>query len=161
MATPLSSWAAWALRNNSLTHVEAHSYIGNFHSASDTSRHRLCSIENKRLDPTSSFLAVTKLRNHMKHWRRNSSELSCISLGAGGQSVVPWFSESPQLCCEEERGVLIFISHTESARPSHTVILELYTIYTDTVPASRATIVKDIRSTVESFCNRFRRFSDR
>ena len=161
MATPLSSWAAWSLRNNSLTHVKAHAYIGNFHSASDTSRHRLCSIENKRLDPTSSFLAVTKLRNRMKHWRGNSSELSCISLAAGGQSVVPWFSESLQLCCEEERDVLICISHSDSARASHTVIPELYTNYTDMLPASRATIVKDIISTVESFCNRFRRFLDR
>ena len=62
---------------------------------------------------------------------------------------------------KKERDVLIFISPAESARASYTVIFELYTSHNDMVPASRATIVKDIRSTVESFCNRFRRFSDR
>ena len=69
--------------------MEAHAYIGNFHAVSDTARHRFCSIENTRLDPTSSFLAVTKLRNRLKYSRRNSSERSCISLAADGQSVVP------------------------------------------------------------------------
>ena len=37
----------------------------------------------------------------MNYCGRNSSELSSISLAAGGQSTVPGFSESPQLCCEE------------------------------------------------------------
>ena len=42
----------------------------------------------------------------------------------------------------------------------HTVIFELYTSQNDMVPASQATFVNDIRSMVESFCNRFRRFSE-
>ena len=134
----------------------------NFHSASDTARHRFCSIENTRLDPTSSFPAVTKLRNWMNYCGRNSSELSCMSSAAGNQSIVPGFSESPQLCCEEgTRGLVDIISPSESARASHTAIFELYTSQNDMEPASRATFVKDIRSMVESFCNRFRCFSDR
>ena len=59
-------------------HTYRSTCLGNFHSASDTARHRFCSIENKRLDPTSSFPAVTKLRNRMNYCRRNSPELSCI-----------------------------------------------------------------------------------
>ena len=94
---------------------------------------------------------------------RNSSELSCMSSAAGNQSIVPGLSEIPQLCCEEgaRRLVDIYISPSESARASHTVIFELYTSQNDMAPASRATFVKDIRAMVESFCNRFRRFSDR
>ena len=95
------------------THVDA--------SASDTARRRFCSIENTRLDPTSFFPAVTKLRNRMNYCGRNSSELSCMSSADGGQSIVPRFSERPQsyYAAKKERGVLIFISPFESARASH------------------------------------------
>ena len=98
---PLSSWPAWALRKKCLTDTHISTCLGIFHSASDTTRHRFCSIENTRLDPTSSFPAVTKSGNRMNYCGRNSSELSCMSSAAGNQSVVPGFSESPHSCCEE------------------------------------------------------------
>ena len=61
--------------------------LGNIHSASDTARRRFCSMTNIILDsPTSSFQALTKLRNRVSFWGRNSSELSCMSSAAGGQS---------------------------------------------------------------------------
>ena len=82
-------------------HTHISTCIGIFHSASDTARHRFCSIENTRLYPMSSSPAVTKSGNRMNYCRRNSSELSCMSSAAGNQSIVPIFSESPQLCCEE------------------------------------------------------------
>ena len=81
------------------THIST--CLGIFHSASDTARHRFCSIENTRLDPTSSVPAVTKSGNRMNYCGRNSSELSCMSSAAGNRSIVPGFSESQQLCCEE------------------------------------------------------------
>ena len=85
-----------------------------------------------------------------------------MSSAAGNQSVVPGFSESRNHAAKKERDVLlILISPSESARASHTVVFELYTSQIDMAPASRATFVKDIRAMVESFCNRFRRFSDR
>ena len=87
------------------THISTCSCI--FHSASDTARHRFCSIENTILDHTSSFPAVTKSGNRMNYCGRNSSELSCMSSAAGNQSVVPRFSESPQSCCEEGAGRLV------------------------------------------------------
>ena len=101
----------------------------------------------------------------MNYCGRNSTKLSCMSSAAGGQSIVPGFSESPNYyAAKKERDVLlIFISPSESARPSHTVIGGLSELYNDMAPASRATFVTDIRSMpmVESLCNRFRRFSDR
>ena len=85
-----------------------------------------------------------------------------MSSAAGGQSIVPGFCECRNYAAKKERDVLlIFVSPSESARASHTVIFELYTSQNDMAPASRATFVKDIRAMVESFCNRFRRFSDR
>ena len=138
-----------------MTDTRRSACLGNFRSGSDAARHRFCSIENTRLDPTSSFQAVTKLRNRMNYCGRNSSELSCISSAAGNQSMVPGFSESPQLCCEEgTRSLVDIISPSESARASHTVIFELYTSHNDMAPASRATFVNDIRAMVESFCKR-------
>ena len=101
VATPLSSWPAWALRNKCLTDTRISTCLGIFPSASDTAWHRFCSIENTRLDPTSSFPAVTKLGNRLNYCGRNSSEPSCMSSAASNQSVVPGFSESPQSCCEE------------------------------------------------------------
>ena len=109
MATPLSSWPAWALRNKCLTDTRRSTCLGNFLSASDTARHRICSIENTRLEPVSSLPVVTKLRNRMNYCGRNSSELSCMSSAASGQSIVPGFSESPQLCCEERARRLVDI----------------------------------------------------
>ena len=99
----------------------------------------------------------------MNYCGRISSELSCMSSAAGGQSIVPGFSESPQSCCEEgaQRLVDIYLLFRECERASHTVVFELYTSQSDMAPASRATFVKDLRAMVESFCNRFRRFSDR
>ena len=94
----------------------------------------------------------------MNYCGRNSSELSCMSSAAGSQSIVPGFSESPQ---KERDVLLIFIYPTESAPASHTVIFELYTSQNDMSPASRTTFVKDITAMVESFCNGFKRFSDR
>ena len=126
-----------------------------------TAQHRVCSIWNARLDPTFSFPAVTKLRNRMNYLGRNSSELSCMSSAAGGHSIVPGFCECPQLCCEEgARRLDIYLPFRECKSFTHIYIRavhepELYS------PASRAIFVKDIRSMVESFCNRFRRFSDR
>ena len=93
---PLSSWPAWALRNNCLTDTRISPCLGIFHSVSDTVRHRFWYIENTRLDPASSFPAVTKSGNRMNYCGRNSSELSCMSSAAGNQSIVPGFSESPQ-----------------------------------------------------------------
>ena len=138
--------------------------LGNFHSASDTARHRFCSIENTRLDPTSSFPAVTKLRYRMNYCQSNSSELSCLSSAAGNQSIVPDSLKARNYAAKKECDVLlIFISPSESARTSHTVIFhtvifELYTSHNDMAPASQATFVKDIRAMVESFCNHFRPF---
>ena len=77
-ACVVSPWAAWALRNTCLTDTRRSTYLGNLHSPSDTARHRVCSIENTRLDPTSSFPVVIKLRNWMSFWGRNSSEFSCM-----------------------------------------------------------------------------------
>ena len=84
-------------------------------------RHRFCSIENTRLDPTSSLPAVTKSGNRMNYCGRNSSELSCMSSAAGNQSVVPGFSESPQSCCEEgaRRLVDIYLPFRECKSFTH------------------------------------------
>ena len=91
----------------------------------------------------------------MNYYGRNSSELSCMSSAAGNQSIVPGLSETGNYAAKKERDVLlIFISPSESARASHTVIFELYTSQNDMAPASRAIFVKDIRAMVESFCKR-------
>ena len=63
----------------------------------------------------------------MNYLRRNSSELSCMSSAAGGQSIVPGFSESHNYAAKKERDVLLYISSSERARASHIVIFELYT----------------------------------
>ena len=113
------------------------------HSPSDTARHRFCSIENKRLDPTSSFPDVTKLGNRMNYCGRNSSELSCMSSAAGNQSIVPGFSESPRLCCEEgaRRLVDIYLTFRECKSFTHSDIRTVLEPQDDMAPASRATIV--------------------
>ena len=95
----------------------------------------------------------------MNYWGRNSSELSCMSSAAGGQSIVPGLSESPQLCCEEGARPLVDIYLP--FRECNSLTFELYTNQNDMAPASRATFVKDITAMVEILCNRFRRFSDR
>ena len=103
-------------------HTNKH-FLGNFHYASDTARHRVCSIENTKLDPMSSFPAVTKLRNRMDYCGSNSSELSCMSSGAGNQSIVPGFSEIPQLCCEEgARRLDIYLHFRECKSFTHSDI---------------------------------------
>ena len=98
----------------------------------------------------------------MNYCGRNSSELSCMSSAAGNQSIVPGFSESPQLCCEQgvRRLVGIYLLFRECKSFTHS---DIRTVHEpdDMAPASRATFVKDIRAMVESFCNRFRRVSDR
>ena len=145
-----------------MTDTRISTCLGIFHSASDTARHRLWSIENTRLDPASSIPAVTKSGNRMTYCGRNSSELSCMSSAAGNQSIVPGSSENRNYAAKKKRVVLlILISSSDRATASHTVIFELYTSQNDMAQASRATFVKDVGAMVESFCNRFRRFSDR
>ena len=96
----------------------------------------------------------------MNYCGGNSSELRCMSSAAGNQ--FPDSLKARNYAPKKEHDVLlIIISPSESARASHTVIFELYTRQNDMAPASRATFVKDIRAMVKSFCNRFRRFSDR
>ena len=59
----------------------------------------------------------------MNYCGRNSSELSCMSSGAGNQSIVPDSLKARNHAAKKERDVLlIFISPSESARASHTVI---------------------------------------
>ena len=97
----------------------------------------------------------------MNYWGRHSSELSCMSSAADGQSIVPGFSESRQLCCEEgARRLGIYPPFRECKSFTHSDIRPVHEP-NDMAPASRATFVKDIRSMVKSFCNRFRRFSNR
>ena len=92
---------------------------------------------------------VTKSGNRVNYCGRNSSELSCMSSTAGNQSIVPGFSESRNYAAKKERDVLlIFISPSERAIASHTVIFELYTSQNDVASASRATFVKDIRTMI-------------
>ena len=98
----------------------------------------------------------------MSYCGRNSSELSCMSSAAGNQSLFPDSLKARNYAAKKECDVLlIFISPSESAIASHTVVFELYTSQNDMAPASRATFVKDRRAMVESLCNRFRCFSDR
>ena len=58
----------------------------------------------------------------MNYGGRNSSELSCMSSAAGNQSIVPGFSESSQLCCDEgaRRLVDIYLDPLPRVQELHT-----------------------------------------